>query len=46
MNISLAFCDDLEGWSEGEGREARHGGDLYIITPDLCGCMAETNTML
>ena len=34
MNISLAFRDDLEGSSEGEGREARRGGDLYIITPD------------
>lgn len=36
---------DLEGWG-GEGREAREGGTIGIITADLhCG-MAETSTTL
>ena len=28
---SLALCDDLEGWDEGERRDAQEGGDKYIL---------------
>ena len=26
----MPFCDDLEGWNEGDRREAQEGGDLCI----------------
>ena len=28
---SLALCDDLEGWDEGERSDAQEGGDKYIL---------------
>ena len=45
MELSLVFCDDLEGWGEGwGGREVQEEGDICIHIADSLGCIAGTNT--
>lgn len=39
------WCSVLT-WRDGEGREAREGGDVHIIMADLCSCAAEINITL
>ena len=35
------------GWNGvGGGKEVQEGGDIYILMPDSCWYMAETNTTL
>ena len=39
------LCDDLERW-DGDGSEAREGGDICMHMANSCCCAEETNTML
>ena len=39
--LSLVFCDDLEGWDRrGGGREAQEGGDICIHIAYSLHCIA------
>ena len=29
-DLSRVFCDNLEAWEEGGGRETQEGGDMYV----------------
>ena len=41
------LCGSLEGWDGvGDGRGVQEGGDLCVSVADLCGCVAEANTIL
>ena len=41
------LCDDLGGgMGVGGGREAQEAEHICLLMADLCGCMAETNTIL
>ena len=43
MELSLVFCDDLEGWGEGwGGREVQEEGDICIHIADSLHCIAGT----
>ena len=45
--LSLAFCDDLEGWDGFMGRrEVQEGDHICIHTADSFHCTAEAGTML
>ena len=44
--LCTMLCDDLERRKRDGGGDAGQGGDICILTADLCCCMAETNTTL
>ena len=45
--LSLGFCDDLEGWDGvGVWEGAQDGGDVYTVMTDSSCCTAETNKTL
>ena len=45
--LKQGLCDNLEGWDgEGDGREAREGGDMGIPMADSCWCVAENHKIL
>ena len=44
--LSSGFCDSLDWWDLGGGKEVQEGGDICIHIDDSLHCTAETNTTL
>ena len=44
--LSLVFCDNIEGWNGGDGRETPEGGDICMLMANSRCHMVETNTAL
>ena len=45
--LKQGLCINLEGWDgEGDRREVREGGDIYMSMVDLCWGLTENNKTL